>query len=79
MRSDGSVSLTITKVEEEDDGEYTVEAINEHGKDKKTTCLNVFGEFTCEQVLIGDMLVTLILDILSCHTNMLAKNTSTTC
>ena len=40
-RADGTVNLMITKVEADDDGEYTVEAVNEAGKDKKTANLCV--------------------------------------
>lgn len=43
LRNDGTATLTIKLIEADDDGDYTVEAINDSGKDKKTTTLSVHG------------------------------------
>lgn len=51
-RSDGTTTLVINKVEAEDDGEYTIEAVNEAGKDKKSASLNVNGKLGQKITLI---------------------------
>lgn len=43
VMADGTVSLTIAAPTVEDSGDYTVEAKNEFGQDRKTTTMTVQG------------------------------------
>lgn len=43
VRSDGFASLVIKDVDGEDEGDYTVDVANEHGRDKKTVKVTVQG------------------------------------
>lgn len=52
IRSDGSVSLTVNMVEADDCGEYTVEAVNENGRDSKSTILTVHGMYMFSSVCL---------------------------
>lgn len=46
VKSDGTATLVISIADAEDDGEYTVEAINDYGKDRKAVNLTVLCELT---------------------------------
>ena len=45
VRTDGTATLTINSVEADDGGEYTVEAVNDYGKDRKSVNFTVNGQW----------------------------------